>query len=95
MSQPDPVGVFRTALSPADAGRFADELIANPLLKEIFSELEHGAMMVWRRSNNAQQREEQWFIVVTLDALRRQIESRIDSVRLTTRHAQNAAKDTR
>jgi hypothetical protein len=92
---PDPVGVFRTALSAGEAARCAEELVANPLLKEIFAELEHGAVTVWRRSTSPQQREEQWYVVVTISALRQQIESRIESVRLSDARQQKAGKDTR
>jgi hypothetical protein len=95
MSGRDAAGVFRTALTPAEAARYAEELIANPLLKEIFVELEQAAMTVWRRSNVAQQREEQWYIVVTLAALQRQIETRIESVRLASQRTENARRDMR
>ena len=93
MSGPDPV--FHTKLSAAEAAQRAQELLANPLLDEIFAELDTAAVVVWRRSTSAYQREEQWNIVVTLAAVRRQIESRIEAVRLATSREQTARRDTR
>jgi hypothetical protein len=76
-------------LSLSEQARLAQELINNPLLEQLFVEMDHQATLTWRRSSSAVQREEQWNQVVAIAMLRKMIQSRVENLKL------QAGRDTR
>jgi len=63
----------------------ARALLEDPLLTQVFLELSEGAVQTWMRSTSAQQREEQWHMVIAIEAIKQQLQSRLTDVKLGDR----------
>lgn len=70
------------SLSDQEQARYADQLLKNPLLEQLFVEMDQQAVIAWRRSSSREQREELWHTVIAVWTLRKQIESRVTNLKV-------------
>ena len=78
--------------SPEHQAELAQQILDNPLFNTIMGELDAGAVEVWRRSTSPGQREEQWHMVVALQAIHAKLTDRLDRVKMLADQARRKAR---
>lgn len=78
-------------MSAAEQAERAQRILEDPLFNQVLLELDQGAVETWRRSTNAQQREDQWHMVTAIAALHVQLKRRLQDIQLADRAYRRAA----